>query len=33
MQVRFEMFLLDSETRELLRDGHSVPLSPKRSTC
>ena len=29
MQVRFETFLLDSETRELLRDGHSVPLSPK----
>src|SRR5580765_2777139 len=29
MQVRFEAFLLDSETRELLCDGHSVPLSPK----
>src|SRR5580765_7651353 len=29
MQVRFDTFLLDSETRELLRDGHSVPLSPK----
>jgi hypothetical protein len=29
MQVRFEMFLLDSETRELLCDGRSVPLSPK----
>ena len=29
MQVRFERFLLDSDTRELLRDGHSVPLSPK----
>ena len=29
MQVRFETFLLDSDTRELLRDGRSVPLSPK----
>src|SRR6185295_9870782 len=29
MQVRFETFLLDSETRELLCDGRSVPLSPK----
>jgi DNA-binding winged helix-turn-helix (wHTH) protein len=29
MQVRFERFLLDSDTRELLRDGRSVPLSPK----
>ena len=29
MQVRFETFVLDSDTRELLRDGHSVPLSPK----
>ncbi len=29
MQVRFGMFLLDPETRELLRDGRSVPLSPK----
>jgi DNA-binding winged helix-turn-helix (wHTH) protein len=29
MQVRFETFVLDSETRELLRDGRSVPLSPK----
>lgn len=29
MQVRFDRFLLDSGTRELLRDGHSVPLSPK----
>ena len=29
MQVRFEAFLLDTETRELLRDGQSVPLSPK----
>jgi DNA-binding winged helix-turn-helix (wHTH) protein len=27
--VGFETFLLDSDTRELLRDGHSVPLSPK----
>jgi DNA-binding winged helix-turn-helix (wHTH) protein len=29
MQVRFEAFVLDSDTRELLRDGHHVPLSPK----
>jgi DNA-binding winged helix-turn-helix (wHTH) protein len=29
MQVRFETFLLDSDTRELLRDGRTVPLSPK----
>ena len=29
MQVRFGTFLLDSETRELLRDGNRVPLSPK----
>jgi DNA-binding winged helix-turn-helix (wHTH) protein len=29
MQVRFERFALDSDTRELLRDGRSVPLSPK----
>src|SRR6185295_10277535 len=29
MQVRFEAFLLDSETRELLCNGRSVPLSPK----
>ena len=29
MQVRFGTLVLDSETRELLRDGHSVPLSPK----
>ena len=29
MQVRFETFVLDSDTRELLRDGRSVPLSPK----
>ena len=29
MQVRFEAFLLDSESRELLCDGRSVPLSPK----
>jgi DNA-binding winged helix-turn-helix (wHTH) protein len=29
MQVRFGPFILDSESRELLRDGHRVPLSPK----
>ena len=29
MQVRFGPFVLDSESRELLRDGHRVPLSPK----
>ena len=29
MQVRFGPFLLDSETRELLRDSSRVPLSPK----
>lgn len=29
MQVRFETFLLDPETRELLRDGYRVSLSPK----
>ena len=29
MQVRFGPFVLDSESRELLRDGPAVPLSPK----
>ena len=29
MQVRFGPFVLDSESRELLRDSHRVPLSPK----
>ena len=29
MRTTFETFLLDSDTRELLRDGRSVPLSPK----
>ena len=29
MQVRFGPFVLDSESRELLRDGHPVALSPK----
>jgi len=29
MQVRFDTFVLDSDTRELRRDGRSVPLSPK----
>ena len=29
MQVRFGTFVLDPETRELLRDGHRVSLSPK----
>src|SRR5688500_7278023 len=29
MQVRFDNFLLDSESRELLRDSHRVSLSPK----
>ena len=29
MQVRFGPFLLDSESRELLRDSSRVPLSPK----
>ena len=29
MQVRFEKFVLDSESRELLRDSHRVSLSPK----
>jgi len=29
MQVRFGPFVLASESRELLRDGHRVPLSPK----
>jgi hypothetical protein len=29
MQVRFGPFVLDSESRELLRDGHRVSLSPK----
>ena len=29
MQVRFGPFLLDSESRELLRDRSRVPLSPK----
>ena len=29
MQVRFGPFILDSESRELLRGGQRVPLSPK----
>jgi DNA-binding winged helix-turn-helix (wHTH) protein len=29
MQVRFGTFVLDLETRELLKAGHPVPLSPK----
>ena len=29
MQVRFGPFVLDSESRELLRDNHPVSLSPK----
>ena len=29
MRVRFEAFVLDSETRELLRGNDRVPLSPK----
>jgi len=29
VQVRFGPFLLDSESRELLRDRSRVPLSPK----
>ena len=29
MQVRFDGFVLDSESRELLRDSRLVPLSPK----
>ena len=29
MQVRFDSFVLDSESRELLRDNHPVALSPK----
>jgi DNA-binding winged helix-turn-helix (wHTH) protein len=29
MQVRFGPFVLDSESRELLRDSHRVSLSPK----
>ena len=29
MQVRFGPFVLDSESRELLRDSSRVPLSPK----
>jgi DNA-binding winged helix-turn-helix (wHTH) protein len=29
MHVRFGPLVLDSESRELLRDGHRVPLSPK----
>jgi len=29
VRTTFETFLLDSDTRELLRDGRSVPLSPK----
>ena len=29
MQVRFDNFVLDSESRELLRDSHPVALSPK----
>ena len=29
MQVRYGTFVLDPETRELLRDGHRVSLSPK----
>jgi DNA-binding winged helix-turn-helix (wHTH) protein len=29
MPVRFGSFVLDPETRELLRGGHAVPLSPK----
>ena len=29
MQISFGPFVLDSESRELLRDGHPVALSPK----
>jgi DNA-binding winged helix-turn-helix (wHTH) protein len=29
VQVRFGPFVLDPESRELLRDGHRIPLSPK----
>ena len=29
MQVHFGPFVLDSESREVLRDGRRVPLSPK----
>src|SRR5580765_8046266 len=29
MQVRFGPFVLDSDSRELLRDGYRVRLSPK----
>jgi DNA-binding winged helix-turn-helix (wHTH) protein len=29
MQVRFDKFVLDSESRELFRDSRLVPLSPK----
>jgi len=29
MQIRFDPFILDLDTRQLLRDGHEIHLSPK----